>query len=145
MSSSRKNTQLLVSGLVAAATLGLIVYFATRPAAATTTRKKKLDDDGGGRPSTGRSVNFAETGSDATPRKSNESSSRSGGGSGSVNSSPSEEKELHTKIEELDKKGKAFFKNKQVRSSFTRRMERMDACTYPSKLVFIRRDPVVDN
>ena len=28
---------------------------------------------------------------------------------------PMEEKELHAKIEELDKKGKALFKNKQVR------------------------------
>lgn len=120
MSSNRKNTQLLVTGLVAAVALGVVVYFATRPAAATT-RKKKLDDDD---KSTGRSVDFAETSSDATPRKSNESSSKkgaSGGGSTSGSStigiSVSEERELHSKIEELDKKGKGFFKNKQVRIS----------------------------
>jgi hypothetical protein len=134
MSSNKKNTQLLISGLVAAVAVSVLVYFATRPSAAGSTaasataenKKKWKDDDDTTSSTANRSVNFAEGSSDATPRKSNESLSKkatsSGGGGGSttgtgstISNSISEEKELHSKIEELDKKGKAFFKNKQVR------------------------------
>jgi hypothetical protein len=101
-----KNTQLLVAGLVAAATLGLVYYLATSSStesasSSSSSKKKKLldEDDGANDKQRGsRSVDFS---SDSTPKKSNESIP--------------EEKQMHAKIEELDKKGKALFKNKQVR------------------------------
>jgi hypothetical protein len=94
MSSKSKNTQLLVAGLVAAATVSLVLYFATSSSKATVpSKKKKLDDDNSTKKSSNRSI-------DVTPKKSNRSDV--------------DEKEMHAKIEELDKKGKALFKNKQV-------------------------------
>lgn len=104
---------------MAAVTISLVLYYATHhpaPAKAGGKKKKKTgpddDDDKGGRSTStaGRSVNFSDkapTSSDAaTPRKSNETTT----------AAIAEEKEMHAKIEELDKKGKALFKNKQVRS-----------------------------
>jgi uncharacterized protein HemX len=98
MSSNSKNTQLLLAGLVAAAALGLVLYYASASSTAkestATKPTKKLDvDDNPKKPSSSRSV-------DVTPKKSN--------------LSDTDEKKMHSKIEELDKKGKALFKNKQV-------------------------------
>ena len=130
---SRRNTQLIVGGLLAAVALSLVVYYTTSPSASSALalnkkkKKKKLDDDDDdddaarATPSKGRSVNFSDVSSDATPRKSNETSSssskrtRAGSGGTTTSHSVAEERELQTKIEELDKKGKALFKNKQVR------------------------------
>ena len=86
MSSKSKNTQLLVAGLVAAATVSLVLYYAS------TSKPKSKDVDS--KKSSSRSI-------DTTPKKSNRSD-------------VVEEKEMHAKIEELDKKGKALFKAKQV-------------------------------
>lgn len=99
-----KNTQLIVAGLVAATTISLVVYFvSSKPVSAA-----KLDDNNGdentdenvkNEKSTLTSTNQKKIISpDDTPKKSN----------------VTDEKELHSKIEELDKKGKALFKNKQV-------------------------------
>lgn len=99
-----KNTQLIVAGLVAATTISLVVYFvSSKPVSAA-----KLDDNNGdentdenvkNEKSTLTSTNQKKSISpDDTPKKSN----------------VTDEKELHSKIEELDKKGKALFKNKQV-------------------------------
>lgn len=105
--SKNKNTELLIAGLVAAATIGLAVYFASKPA---TAKGKNASDDKGetkkesSKPST--PANKSSSGwkkapiLDDTPKRSN----------------VTDEKELHSKIEELDKKGKALFKNRMVRS-----------------------------
>ena len=99
-----KNTQLIVAGLVAATTISLVVYFVSSKPVSTA----KLDDNNGdentdenvkNEKSTLTSTNQKKGISpDDTPKKSN----------------VTDEKELHSKIEELDKKGKALFKNKQV-------------------------------
>ena len=91
MSSKSKNTQLLVAGLVAAATVSLVLYYTSTTKATAPSKKKDVDD------ATTKSSNRSI---DVTPKKSNRSDV--------------EEKEMHAKIEELDKKGKALFKNKQV-------------------------------
>ena len=99
MSSKNKNTQLLVVGLVAAVSVSLILYYSSKSSstAKEPTKKKKLDDDAAASKGSGsRSI-------DLTPKKSNRTDT-------------TDEKEMHAKIEELDKKGKALFKNKQVRS-----------------------------
>lgn len=107
-----KNTQLIVAGLAAAATISLVVvyYASLKPATSSSKKENKLDEDGDGDRSTttnekstlvstkDRNVKTTATGPDDTPKKSN----------------VTDEKELHSKIEELDKKGKALFKNKKV-------------------------------
>ena len=105
--SSKKNTQLLVSGLIAVATIGLLVYFSS---VAETAKSKKDEDPGSGakpveakKPtpsssSTSKNEVKRTVSPDDTPKKSN----------------VTDQKELHSKIEELDKKGKAFFKKKKV-------------------------------
>ena len=115
-SSKAKQTQLLVAGLAAATVISLLAYYAVSNKStviATKPKKKKLDDDDSDVGKQSRSVDFADTSSDATPKKSNETGSKSK----MPKKSPTagEEKQIHSKIEELDKKGKAFFKNKQVR------------------------------
>lgn len=106
MSSKGKNTQLLLAGIVAAAAVGAVLYYASVTSSSTTAKeskkksKKLLDDDndnGGPQKASSSSANRSV---DVTPKKSN--------------LSDSEEKQMHAKIEELDKKGKALFKNKQV-------------------------------
>lgn len=98
-----KNTQLIVAGLVAATTISLVVYFvSSKPVSAA-----KLDDNNGDENTDENVKNEKSTltstiqkksiSPDDTPKKSN----------------VTDEKELHSKIEELDKKGKALFKNKQ--------------------------------
>ena len=106
-SRSAKNTQLLVLGLVAAATVGYLVYFSSATATAKSKKDEDYGDDGDGgdtkkstpllSPSTNTS-DVQRAALDGTPKKSN----------------VSDQKELHSKIEELDKKGKALFKSKKV-------------------------------
>lgn len=109
---------MIVAGLATAAVVSLLVYYvASSKQSALARKKKKLDDDdddghvakAGGK---NRSIDFKdiETSSDSTPKKSNESSTKA-----RTSPSAAEEKEIHLTIEALDKKGKAFFKNKQVR------------------------------
>lgn len=103
-----KNTQLIVAGLAAAATISLVVYYASlKPATSSSKKEKKLDYNGDGSTTKNEKSVLASTKSrnvknttcpDDTPKKSN----------------VTDEKELHSKIEELDKKGKALFKNKKV-------------------------------
>ena len=147
MASSKSKQALVVAGVAATAVVGLLVYSTWKSKAVAKT-PKKLDDDEDDDdlifvdPSTpmeegattksvdvptnaNKSVDFVDTASDSTPRKSNEtggpkpkkSSAKSPtkGSGGAV-----DEKQIHTQIEALDKKGKAFFKNKQVRIFFVR-------------------------
>jgi uncharacterized protein HemX len=100
MSSKGKNTQLLVAGLVAAAAIGAVLYYSKVATAKEPTKKKskKLDDDNDNVKQ--KSSDSAARSVDVTPKKSN--------------LSDTDEKQMHSKIEELDKKGKALFKNKQA-------------------------------
>jgi uncharacterized protein HemX len=104
MSSTKgKNTQLLLAGLVAAAALGLVLYYANAKSTSKESTKpsqKKLEDDDDSKPSTTTSTNSGSRSVDVTPRKSN--------------LSVTDEKIMHTTIEQLDKKGKELFKKKQV-------------------------------
>ena len=105
MSRSSKNTQLLTAGLLAAATVCLLVYVSNQSKGATAKSSKKDDTEEEVQkpaPSTAKASKTVEAKKpslDATPKRSN----------------VSDQKELHSKIEELDKKGKALFKNKKVR------------------------------
>lgn len=106
MSSKSKNTQILVASLVAAAAIGLVLFYATsrKSAAKATPKTKKWDDndDDGTNKNKAKSSSASSSRSvDVTPKKSN--------------LTDCDEKQMHSKIEELDKKGKALFKNKQVR------------------------------
>lgn len=101
MSSKSKNTQLLVAGLVAAAAIGAVLYYSKVTSTAkepTKKKSKKLDDDNDNVRQ--KSSDSAARSVDVTPKKSN--------------LSDTDEKQMHSKIEELDKKGKALFKNKQA-------------------------------
>ena len=135
-----KQTQLVVAGVAATAVVGLLVY-STLKSKASAKAPKKLDDDDddddlvfvdastpmeeGASATTksvdvpAKSVEFVDTASDATPRKSNETGGpkpkKSSVKSPAKGSGTVDEKQIHTQIEALDKKGKAFFKNKQVR------------------------------
>ena len=108
-SRTSKNTQLLAAGIVAAATIGFMLYFSSSPK--TAPAKSKPDADSGkekeekdakqltpSSSATSTSEKKRAPTADATPKRSN----------------VSDQKELHSKIEELDKKGKAQFKNKKV-------------------------------
>lgn len=103
----------MIAGIVAAATIGLAVYFASKPAAA---KGKKASDDKG--------ETKKESSKPGTPAN---KSSSGGKKAPSLDDTPkrsnvTDEKELHSKIEELDKKGKALFKNRmylEAASTFT--------------------------
>mmetsp|Transcript_52233 Transcript_52233/g.59185 ORF Transcript_52233/g.59185 Transcript_52233/m.59185 type:complete len:646 (-) Transcript_52233:29-1966(-) len=115
-----KNTQLIVAGLAAAATISLVVYYASlKPATSSSKKENKLDEDGDGSTTTNEKSTLVSTkdrnvktttGPDDTPKKSN----------------VTDEKELHSKIEELDKKGKALFKNKKYLEAATTFTEALD-------------------
>jgi len=126
-----KNTQLLVAGLVAAATVSLLVYYSSAPA----TAKSKKDMDPSDDAKRGDSKN---TKTKTTPMPSSTSTSTSDEkGAASQNDTPkksnvTDEKELHSKIEELDKKGKALFKNKkylEAASTFTEALDYIETHT----------------
>lgn len=108
MSYRNKNSQLLTAGIIAIATVGLLIYFSSvnDTAKAKTTKKDDAEDTKALAPEPKKTAattskkeeKKAATTSDATPKKSN----------------VTDQKELHSKIEELDKKGKALFKSKKV-------------------------------
>ena len=104
---------MLTAGLIAIATVGLLVYFSSVNETAKAKTTKKDEDETTAAPvpapkkadtstTTKKEEKKAAPTSDATPKKSN----------------VTDQKELHSKIEELDKKGKALFKNKKVRIHF---------------------------
>lgn len=89
---ANQNTQLIVMGLAALTTAGLIYLLRQQQkASADDFSYKKLDDD-----------EMTAKASNATGKKLDYGGRM-------------DEKALHSEIEELDKKGKAYFKNKQVR------------------------------
>jgi uncharacterized protein HemX len=111
MAKSNKNTQLVVAGLAAAAAAGIIYYWLQQQQQNPATAKsKKLDDNND------RSIDVR---SDDTVQTSNASGTATNTTTGSptkkLDDDRLDEKALHAKIEELDKKGKTYFKDKQVR------------------------------
>jgi len=118
MSSRSKSSQLLATGLVAVATIGMLVYFSSTTTTATAKPKKDVDpvetvedEDASVVKKPTPSASSAEgKKSDKTPKKSN----------------VTDQKELHSKIEELDKKGKAQFKNKKYLEAATTFTEALD-------------------
>ena len=113
---SSKHTQLLVVGLVAAATISLAIYFASTPANAKS--KKEVVDKGKNKKST-KPATPASKSSSSSSCSSTDSTHEFVGGIVHLDDTPkrsnvTDEKDLHSKIEELDKKGKALFKNKKV-------------------------------
>lgn len=116
--SNKQTTQLLLMGLAAVAAVGIMIYLSQNLSTPASNKKAKTLDDGDDDDmaddatvkAKGRSVGGGSSPVKATTTttaaKSPEKSPTSSG--------PMDEKELHAKIEELDKKGKAFFKNKQV-------------------------------
>jgi len=122
--SMSKNTQLFAAAFVAAATVGVLYYLSSENAKATAKSKSKKDDpvddkksadvkkpspsSSSTSPSTSKGKQAAAA--DDTPKKSN----------------VSEQKEMHSKIEELDKKGKALFKNKKYLEAASTFAEALD-------------------
>jgi hypothetical protein len=109
---ANQNTQLIVLGLAAAAAASLLFLWLQQQKdnekAAVPSSKKVFDDDD---EMTGRSM-ASDT---STTKASNATTSTSTKPAKKLDDEW-DEKTLHAKIEELDKKGKAYFKNKQVRS-----------------------------
>ncbi len=104
MSRSSKSTHLLTVGLIAAATVCLLVYVNNQGATAKSSKKGDTEEKAGVKPAPStakkaKTVDTKKASLDATPKRSN----------------VTDQKELHSKIEELDKKGKALFKSKKVR------------------------------
>ena len=99
MSGANKETQAIFVGVAAIAAAGLL-YFAYSQSTEPTTEKNLLsgDDDIVSK----RSQETSKTSNIKTPAES------------ITGESKMDDKALHAAIEELDKKGKAYFKNKQV-------------------------------
>lgn len=100
MSGSNKETQAILLGVAAVAAAGLLYFAYSQPAEpATETKKLSSGDD------------------DVVSKRSQETSKTSNTKKAdeiSAGDSKMDDKALHAAIEELDKKGKAYFKNKQV-------------------------------
>lgn len=111
MSTRSRNTQVIFVGLAAVAAAG-VLYYLSRQAPS---KAKSLDDDGDMADddtvkAKGRSVGITSKGPSSSPVKSAPDTMKSD----EKATSKMDEKDLHAKIEELDTKGKVFFKNKQV-------------------------------
>jgi len=113
--SQNKNTQYVVMGMLAVAAAGVVYYVSKQQQ--STTKSKKLDDDNDLSDDVtvkakGRSFDFSgvkSTTVDSTEDDDMNNKEKSVEPIGEM-----DEKTLHARIEDLDKKGKAFFKNKQV-------------------------------
>lgn len=127
--STQNATQMIVIGLAAAASISLLVWHLTK------NKELALEKTGGGKHEKGRDRpssssprkggQTAARDADPTPRRTNaSSSSRSGGGADSVTTAATDaatvtddnDAAIHAKIEVLDKKGKALFKDQRVRA-----------------------------
>ena len=110
MAPKNQNQQFILIGLAAVAAAG-VFFFLSQQATAKSVSK---DDDGkSGSKDTSVSKGQDRSLDTSTVKTSNKSSIKAT----KTASGKMEEKELHAQIEELDKKGKAYFKNKQVRKN----------------------------
>jgi hypothetical protein len=118
MSAKRQNTQFLLMGLAAVAAAGVLYYLVQEASSGTVKAKKLSDLDDLADDDTVQAKGGTTESSTAKSTTSKDISASST----SSEQGPMDEKDLHAKIEELDKKGKAFFKNKQVGFSNVRCM-----------------------
>lgn len=104
-----QNTKFVLMGLAAVAATAICYYLVQQSSpSATTARAKTLDsDDGLADDDTVQAKGSSTTKSTATASKAKTLTKDD-------EKSKMDEKELHARIEELDKKGKTFFKDKQV-------------------------------
>ena len=106
-------------GLAAAAAASIVLYIAyqQQPSAKdgqSSSPKKSLDR---GAPSTGTSTTKSSGESVSTDKASNTAAAKRVAQKNAEVDGKMDDKTLHANIEEMDKKGKALFKNKQVRKS----------------------------
>ena len=102
--SKSKSTQLALGALAAVATASLVYYLLSKSATAQEEKKSSPDETPQKK---NRSVDV-----DQTPLVKNGAGTTPAAEAEAIDSN----KQLHAQIEELDKKGKAFFKGKQVRA-----------------------------
>ena len=106
--STSRNTKLLAAGLAAAFAVSYLMYLQSRPPA---NAESKDDNDESAKKAEKTVVEtISEEKQTTAPKKYSETPKRS-------NVTPDEKikKQLHLRIEELDKKGKALFKSRKVR------------------------------
>ena len=112
-------TKLLVAGIVTAASVGLLVYISSTTASAKS--KKDINQTNNGECSRVKQ-RTASASATATDNKNSGTDNKNLGkrpmsrDCTRQNFNLNDQKELHSKIEELDKKGKVLFKNKKVNS-----------------------------
>ena len=109
MSGGSKDTKALFLGVAAIAAAGLLYFaYAQSTESAIETKKFSSGDD------------------DVVSKRSQETSKTSNvktSADGRIGESKMDDKALHAAIEELDKKGKAYFKNKQVSQNHCKAMQ----------------------
>ena len=122
MVSATKRQQLVVAGFAAAATISLLYYWYS-----TSSNKEKVKAKSSSKYHQDKKVSSSRgvapsktppppTGADSTPNiRRSQRESLNDKTPLVKNTTKQDEKALHAKIEDLDKKGKALFKNKQVR------------------------------
>ena len=125
MAPKNQNQQFIFIGLAAIAAAGVLFLLSQQ---ATAKSVSKDDDEKSGSKDTSGSKGQDRSLDTSTVKTSNKSSTKTASGK-------MEEKELHAQIEELDKKGKAYFKNKQVRDlsgslDDTRHLTVLTFCSY---------------
>ena len=123
MSKARDN-QVIMIGLAAAAAASLLYYFAFAQTSAkeeVQKKTKRLDDDDDRdmiQPSSSKDRSISSVNSLGTEKASNISAATAARAEEKNRELEKlDDKTLHAKIEEMDKKGKALFKNKQVRDA----------------------------
>jgi hypothetical protein len=116
--SNNNNNQMAAVGLAMAAAASLAFYLYLKQEdeekVKVSSKPKKLSDEA---PSSTAADRSLDVDSNLTPKTSNASPAKNSPKK-LDDDSRLEEKKLHLQIEDLDKKGKAFFRNKQVRFAF---------------------------
>lgn len=102
--STRNNNQVLIAGLMAAASASLLLWYIS-----TQNQPTKSVASGKGRSiDTTPTTKITATTAEDAPKAETKTEEK-------TIAQPTDDKSLHSQIEELDKKGKVLFKNKQVR------------------------------
>jgi hypothetical protein len=125
-SNASQQQTMVVAGLATAAAVSLLYYYwFTQETSLVENKTKKLSDDddtakpsissrgGVGSTDTGTRISTVTTPLKETAQQPSDPMDKT---PQTKNSKKDENKNLHAEIEELDKKGKALFKNKQVRT-----------------------------
>jgi SLT domain-containing protein len=117
--SRKDHTPVIMMGLAAAAAASILLYMAyQQPNAKDSSSSHKSLDRGGAPSTTGTSTTATSSSSSEsvnTDKASNTAAAKRVAQKNAQVDGKMDDKTLHAKIEEMDKKGKALFKNKQVR------------------------------